>query len=169
MLWFLFCVWLCRVLCCAEASEVLRSTLEVQQALIKELREQTQILAQEKETLEKRCLQQSQHIERLRQELCQPHTERGSSTGASSLAAIHPTVLTEPNIKVIALKKWRFCHDVVIYSLILLHIHMTFSLLREVSFWIIFWPLFHYNVIKWKKTWALKSQSFCMTSEDFGL
>lgn len=93
------CVALPCVLCCAEASEVLRSTLEVQQALIKELREQTQILAQEKGTLEKRCLQQGQHIEHLRQELCQPHTERGKSTGTSSLAAIHPTVLTEPNIK----------------------------------------------------------------------
>ncbi|KAI2662561.1 Centrosomal protein of 89 kDa [Labeo rohita] len=46
-----------------EASEVLRSTLEVQQALVKELREQTQILAQEKETLEKRCLQQSENSE----------------------------------------------------------------------------------------------------------
>lgn len=67
-----------------EASEVLRSTLEVQQALVKELREQTQILAQEKETLEKRCLQQSQHIEHLRQELCHSHTERGNSTGESS-------------------------------------------------------------------------------------
>ncbi len=84
------------VLCGAEASEVLRSTLDVQQALLKELREQTRILAQEKETLEKRCLQQSQHIEHLRQELCHSHTERGNSTGASSLAAIHPTVLTEP-------------------------------------------------------------------------
>ncbi|XP_016352616.1 centrosomal protein of 89 kDa-like [Sinocyclocheilus anshuiensis] len=79
-----------------EASEALRSTLEVQQALVKEQREQTQILAQEKETLEKRCLQQSQHIEHLRQELCRSHTERGNSTGASSLAAIHPTALTEP-------------------------------------------------------------------------
>ncbi|XP_058639335.1 centrosomal protein of 89 kDa isoform X2 [Onychostoma macrolepis] len=67
-----------------EASEVLRSTLELQQALVKELREQTQILAQEKETLEKRCLQQSQHIEHLRQELCHSHTERGNSTGESS-------------------------------------------------------------------------------------
>ncbi|XP_016088570.1 centrosomal protein of 89 kDa-like [Sinocyclocheilus grahami] len=66
-----------------EASEVLRSTLEVQEALVKELREQTQILAQEKETLEKRCLQQSQHIEHLRQELCRSHTERGNSTGES--------------------------------------------------------------------------------------
>ncbi|XP_042583862.1 centrosomal protein of 89 kDa-like isoform X3 [Cyprinus carpio] len=66
-----------------EASEVLRSTLAVQQALVKELREQTQILAQEKETLEKRCLQQSQHIEHLRQELCHSHTERGNSTGGS--------------------------------------------------------------------------------------
>uniref|UniRef100_A0A8C1G8F4 Centrosomal protein 89 n=1 Tax=Cyprinus carpio TaxID=7962 RepID=A0A8C1G8F4_CYPCA len=66
-----------------EASEVLRSTLAVQQALVKELREQTQILAQEKETLEKRCLQQSQHIEHLRQELCHSHTERGNSTGES--------------------------------------------------------------------------------------
>lgn len=86
----------CCVLCGAEASEVLRSTLEVQQALVKELREQTQILAQEKETLEKRCLQQSQHIQHLQQELCHSHTERGNSTGASSLAAIHPTALTEP-------------------------------------------------------------------------
>ncbi|XP_043101898.1 centrosomal protein of 89 kDa isoform X1 [Puntigrus tetrazona] len=67
-----------------EASEVLRSTIEVQQALVKELREQTQILAQEKETLEKRCLHQSQHIEHLRQELCHSHTERGNSTGESS-------------------------------------------------------------------------------------
>ncbi|XP_067258357.1 centrosomal protein of 89 kDa isoform X1 [Chanodichthys erythropterus] len=67
-----------------EASEVLRSTLEVQQTLVKELREQTQILAQEKETLEKRCLQQSQHIEHLQQELCHSHTERGNSTGESS-------------------------------------------------------------------------------------
>uniref|UniRef100_A0A8C2J5J5 Centrosomal protein 89 n=1 Tax=Cyprinus carpio TaxID=7962 RepID=A0A8C2J5J5_CYPCA len=66
-----------------EASEVLRSTLAVQQAFVKELREQTQILAQEKETLEKRCLQQSQHIEHLRQELCHSHTERGNSTGES--------------------------------------------------------------------------------------
>ncbi|XP_067295919.1 centrosomal protein of 89 kDa isoform X3 [Pseudorasbora parva] len=64
-----------------ETSEVLPSSLEVQQALVKELREQTQILAQEKETLEKRCLQQSQHIEHLRQELCHSHTERGNSTG----------------------------------------------------------------------------------------
>lgn len=93
-----FCPALCAVcvLCGAEASEVLRSTLDVQQALLKELREQTRILAQEKETLEKRCLQQSQHIEHLRQELCHSHTERGNSTGASSLAAIHPTLLTEP-------------------------------------------------------------------------
>ncbi|XP_050972186.1 centrosomal protein of 89 kDa isoform X1 [Labeo rohita] len=67
-----------------EASEVLRSTLEVQQALVKELREQTQILAQEKETLEKRCLQQSQHIQHLQQELCHSHTERGNSTGENS-------------------------------------------------------------------------------------
>uniref|UniRef100_A0A673MQX2 Centrosomal protein of 89 kDa-like n=1 Tax=Sinocyclocheilus rhinocerous TaxID=307959 RepID=A0A673MQX2_9TELE len=67
-----------------EASEVLRCTLEVQQAFVKELREQTQILAQEKETLEKRCLQQSQHIEHLQQELCHTHTERGISTGESS-------------------------------------------------------------------------------------
>uniref|UniRef100_A0A8C2DLS0 Centrosomal protein 89 n=1 Tax=Cyprinus carpio TaxID=7962 RepID=A0A8C2DLS0_CYPCA len=67
-----------------EASEVLRSTLEVQQALVKELREQTQILAQEKETLEKRCLQQSQQIEHLQQEICHCHTERGISTGESS-------------------------------------------------------------------------------------
>uniref|UniRef100_A0A671RFU6 Centrosomal protein of 89 kDa-like n=1 Tax=Sinocyclocheilus anshuiensis TaxID=1608454 RepID=A0A671RFU6_9TELE len=67
-----------------EASEALRSTLEVQQALVKEQREQTQILAQEKETLEKRCLQQSQHIEHLRQELCRSHTERGNSTGEST-------------------------------------------------------------------------------------
>uniref|UniRef100_A0A8C2GMN1 Centrosomal protein 89 n=1 Tax=Cyprinus carpio TaxID=7962 RepID=A0A8C2GMN1_CYPCA len=66
-----------------EASEVLCSTLAVQQAFVKELREQTQILAQEKETLEKRCLQQSQHIEHLRQELCHSHTERGNSTGES--------------------------------------------------------------------------------------
>uniref|UniRef100_A0A672QVG1 Centrosomal protein of 89 kDa-like n=1 Tax=Sinocyclocheilus grahami TaxID=75366 RepID=A0A672QVG1_SINGR len=67
-----------------EASEVLRSTLEIQQAFVKELREQTQILAQEKETLEKRCLQQSQHIEHLQQELCHTHTERGIFTGESS-------------------------------------------------------------------------------------
>ncbi|KAK7170341.1 hypothetical protein R3I94_000535 [Phoxinus phoxinus] len=67
-----------------EASEVLRSTLEVQQALVKELREQIQILAQEKETREKRCLQQSRHIEHLQQELCHSHTERGNSTGESS-------------------------------------------------------------------------------------
>uniref|UniRef100_A0A8C1CGL7 Centrosomal protein 89 n=1 Tax=Cyprinus carpio carpio TaxID=630221 RepID=A0A8C1CGL7_CYPCA len=67
-----------------EASEVLRSTLEVQQALVKELREQAQILAQEKETLEKRCLQQSQQIEHLQQEICHCHTERGISTGESS-------------------------------------------------------------------------------------
>uniref|UniRef100_A0A8C2DNH0 Centrosomal protein 89 n=1 Tax=Cyprinus carpio TaxID=7962 RepID=A0A8C2DNH0_CYPCA len=67
-----------------KASEVLRSTLEVQQALVKELREQTQILAQEKETLEKRCLQQSQQIEHLQQEICHCHTERGISTGESS-------------------------------------------------------------------------------------
>uniref|UniRef100_A0A8C1IZK9 Centrosomal protein 89 n=1 Tax=Cyprinus carpio TaxID=7962 RepID=A0A8C1IZK9_CYPCA len=67
-----------------EASEVLRSTLEVQQALVKELREQAQILAQEKETLEKRCLQQSQQIEHLQQEICHCHTERGTSTGESS-------------------------------------------------------------------------------------
>lgn len=84
------CVWLCG----AEASEVLRSTIEVQQTLVKELREQTRILAQEKETLEKRCLQQSQHIEHLQQELCHSHTERGNSTGASSFAATHPTALT---------------------------------------------------------------------------
>uniref|UniRef100_A0A8C1G6H3 Centrosomal protein 89 n=1 Tax=Cyprinus carpio TaxID=7962 RepID=A0A8C1G6H3_CYPCA len=69
------CVW--------SALSLLRSTLAVQQALVKELREQTQILAQEKETLEKRCLQQSQHIEHLRQELCHSHTERGNSTGES--------------------------------------------------------------------------------------
>uniref|UniRef100_A0A9J7XJE5 Centrosomal protein 89 n=1 Tax=Cyprinus carpio carpio TaxID=630221 RepID=A0A9J7XJE5_CYPCA len=69
------CVW--------SALSLLRSTLAVQQALVKELREQTQILAQEKETLEKRCLQQSQHIEHLRQELCHSHTERGNSTGGS--------------------------------------------------------------------------------------
>ncbi|KAG1955619.1 sodium channel and clathrin linker [Pimephales promelas] len=62
-----------------EDSEVLRSTLEVQQALVKELREQTQILAQEK-----RCLQQSRHIEHLQQELCHSRTERGNSTGESS-------------------------------------------------------------------------------------
>ncbi|XP_051756210.1 centrosomal protein of 89 kDa isoform X3 [Ctenopharyngodon idella] len=67
-----------------EASEVLRSTIEVQQTLVKELREQTRILAQEKETLEKRCLQQSQHIEHLQQELCHSHTERGNSTGENS-------------------------------------------------------------------------------------
>uniref|UniRef100_A0A8C1IY92 Centrosomal protein 89 n=1 Tax=Cyprinus carpio TaxID=7962 RepID=A0A8C1IY92_CYPCA len=67
-----------------KASEVLRSTLEVQQALVKELREQAQILAQEKETLEKRCLQQSQQIEHLQQEICHCHTERGTSTGESS-------------------------------------------------------------------------------------
>lgn len=85
----MFCPALCGV-CGAEASEALRSTLEVQQALVKELREQTQILAQEKETREKRCLQQSRHIEHLQQELCHSHTERGNSTGA----ATHPTALT---------------------------------------------------------------------------
>uniref|UniRef100_A0A8C2J7X5 Centrosomal protein 89 n=1 Tax=Cyprinus carpio TaxID=7962 RepID=A0A8C2J7X5_CYPCA len=73
------CVFVWRCLCV----ELLRSTLAVQQAFVKELREQTQILAQEKETLEKRCLQQSQHIEHLRQELCHSHTERGNSTGES--------------------------------------------------------------------------------------
>lgn len=74
-------------LCGAEAGEVLRCALDMQQGLVKELKEQTHILAQEKERLERRCLQQNQQIEKLQQELSQPHTERGNSTGASSL---HP-------------------------------------------------------------------------------
>ncbi|XP_073762414.1 centrosomal protein of 89 kDa isoform X5 [Danio rerio] len=68
----------------SEDSEVLRSTLEVQHALVKELKEQNQILSQEKETLEKRCLQQSQHMKHLQQELCHTHRERGNSTGEGS-------------------------------------------------------------------------------------
>jgi len=83
----ILCVALPVWLCGAEDSEVLRSTLEVQQALVKELREQTQILAQEK-----RCLQQSRHIEHLQQELCHSRTERGNSTGA----ATHPTASLWP-------------------------------------------------------------------------
>ncbi|XP_052010003.1 centrosomal protein of 89 kDa-like isoform X2 [Xyrauchen texanus] len=74
------CVWLCG----AEASEMLCCALEVQQELVKDLREQTQVLAREKEMLEKRCLQQSQHIEHLQQELSHSHTERGNATGESS-------------------------------------------------------------------------------------
>ncbi|TRZ01514.1 hypothetical protein DNTS_007829 [Danionella cerebrum] len=65
-----------------ETVGVLHSTLEVQQALVKELREQTQILSQERQTLEKRCAQQSQHIAHLQQ-------ERGNSSGASDLMRFH--------------------------------------------------------------------------------
>ncbi|XP_057218485.1 centrosomal protein of 89 kDa isoform X2 [Triplophysa rosa] len=68
----------------SEAGKVLRCALDMQQSLVKELREQTQVLAQEKERLEKRCLQQNHQIEKLQQELSQPHTERGNSTGESS-------------------------------------------------------------------------------------
>ncbi|XP_051562005.1 centrosomal protein of 89 kDa isoform X2 [Myxocyprinus asiaticus] len=68
----------------SEASEMLRCALEVQQELVKDLREQTQVLSREKEMLEKRCLQQSQHIEHLQQELSHSHTERGNATGESS-------------------------------------------------------------------------------------
>lgn len=78
-------------MCGAEAEEVLRCALDVQQLLVKELREQTQVLAQEKERLEKRCSQQNRQIEKLQLELSQPHTERGNSTGASSL---HPHSLS---------------------------------------------------------------------------
>ncbi|XP_073668745.1 centrosomal protein of 89 kDa isoform X1 [Paramisgurnus dabryanus] len=68
----------------SEAGEVLRCALDMQQALVRELKEQTHILAQEKERLERRCLQQNQQIEKLQQELSQTHTERGNSTGETS-------------------------------------------------------------------------------------
>ncbi|XP_051946827.1 centrosomal protein of 89 kDa-like isoform X2 [Xyrauchen texanus] len=68
----------------SEASEVLHCMLKEQQALVKKLREQTRVLAWEKEMLKKKCLQQCQHIGNIQQELSHCHTERGNSIGESS-------------------------------------------------------------------------------------
>ncbi|XP_056609110.1 centrosomal protein of 89 kDa isoform X2 [Triplophysa dalaica] len=68
----------------SEAGKVLHCALDMQQSLVKELREQTRFLTQERERLEKRCLQQNRQIEKLQQEFSQPHTQRGNCTGESS-------------------------------------------------------------------------------------
>uniref|UniRef100_A0A4W4GIU8 Centrosomal protein 89 n=1 Tax=Electrophorus electricus TaxID=8005 RepID=A0A4W4GIU8_ELEEL len=67
----------CAVPCGAEASEAYRCAVELQQELLKELREQTQTLTAEKQALERRCWEQSQQIQHLHQPLT--HSPREGS------------------------------------------------------------------------------------------
>uniref|UniRef100_W5LM83 Centrosomal protein 89 n=1 Tax=Astyanax mexicanus TaxID=7994 RepID=W5LM83_ASTMX len=79
------CVMLCcAVLCCAEANEVYRCAVELQQELVQGLRAHTQTLAAEKEVLERKCSEQSQQILQLQQQLTHSPRERNNSTGEIS-------------------------------------------------------------------------------------
>ncbi|XP_035376779.1 centrosomal protein of 89 kDa isoform X4 [Electrophorus electricus] len=68
----------------SEASEAYRCAVELQQELLKELREQTQTLTAEKQALERRCWEQSQQIQHLHQPLTHSPRQWSHLTGEGS-------------------------------------------------------------------------------------
>ncbi|KAK1802041.1 hypothetical protein P4O66_004386 [Electrophorus voltai] len=68
----------------SEASEAYRCAVELQQELLRELREQTQTLTAEKQALERRCWEQSQQIQHLHQPLTHSPRQWSHLTGEGS-------------------------------------------------------------------------------------
>lgn len=167
VLWFLFCVWLCVVCFPALCAVLCRGQWSVAQYA----RGATSTYKGaegadsnsgpgERDAGEEMFTTESAHRASPAGALPTSHRER--KLHRYLLTRCYPTVLTEPNIKGIVPPKMKilsWCHHLLTHTASYPYDFLSFAggeFLNNI-------------LIKWKKTWALKSQSFCMTSEDFRL